>query len=231
MKDFYIVTHQTGAGGAFLNTLVYAWISNEDVSKFEFDEYGAAHGDLEGIALSNHPTGSNNPVTGEHSSLEPCWPWLKAIDKTKPLCVRSHVLVDDTINDYYPNYQHFHIVTTPDDYEMLAFNTYIKQKRFEIWPDKDAKQQVSEMVDIYMDGYNDHTPAQKYWYEPYDNSNTINILFKDMMTNPSKVHTQIAEVLGPVPQHIITYHNNYISKNIEVVNKYAPWITYYGNLT
>lgn len=227
MKDFYIVTHQVGAGGAFLNTLIYSWLTNEDVSDFEFDEYGSAHGDIEGVAFGNHQNGSVDPVTRKHSSLIPCWSWLKAIDKTKPLCVRSHCLVDDTINDYYPNYQHFHILTTPDDYEILAFNTYIKQNRFEVWSDKDAKQHISEIVDLWIDGYNRHDPEHDHWYEPYDNPNTINILFKDMMTNPSKVHTQIADVLGPMPNYIVHYHSNYISKNKQVVKKYAPWITYY----
>ena len=232
MKDFYIVTHQAGAGGAFLNTLIYAWLSGDDVTGFEFDEYGAAHGDLEGLPITNHPFGSNHPDNHNlHSSLDTCWKWLKAIDKSKPLCVRCHCLVDDTIDDYYPNHQHFHIVTCPTDYEIIAFNVYIKQKRFEVWPELSAETQIAGYASSLIDGYYHHHPDHKWWFEPYQRPNTMNILFKDMMTNPAKVHEQMAEVLGPVPDYIIQYHNNYIAKNIEVVNKYAPWIKYYETTT
>lgn len=227
MKDLYIVTHQTGTGGAFLNTLIYSWITNEDLSKFEFDEYGSAHGDLESITFSNHMNGSRHPVTGEHSSMIPFWPWIKAKEHNKPLCVRSHCLVDDTIHNYYSNYHHFHILTTPADYEIMAFNTLIKQRQLDLQDEKEAKRQISEIVNIRLDGFANHAEKDKHWVEPYDQPNTTNILFNDIMKNPSKVYSQLVEVLGSMPDHIPVYHSRYILKNKQTTEKYAPWITYY----
>lgn len=239
MKDFYIVTHQTGAGGAFLNALIYSWLTNIDISSTEFDDYGSAHViGLEGLPVTNHQNQSCCPVTGKHSSMDASWKWLKAVDTSIPLCVRSHILIDETINDFYPNYQHFHIFTTPEDYEIMSFN-YALKVSFGFDPDTSIAMLSEENLQLkmeyyyqkFVDSYHDHTDDIKHWFEPYDHPNTVNILYKDMMTNPNKVHQQLEEILGPMPTFIKTYHNNYINKNIELVQTHAPWITYYETVT
>jgi hypothetical protein len=213
------------------------------------DAHASSH-HLEDIVESNHSQvmvpGVNylGISTMIHSSETQALAVVKPINKSLPFVVRQHFLVDTTIAEqYYSDYQQFHIYFSPNDIDLIAANIFLKntlktynptnihnRHRFNgLDPRKFTFEQQKEQIKLLAKHFHNDYSQLKSFMEPCLIDKTINIPFAQMMRQPATTITTLKEALGPnMPAHIPLLYQQYIDANKAMIEKKCPWVDFFA---